>query len=302
MEQDWLTAADEDAKMKTLRYFGGIYGLCLKGVKHLCRDILGRSQSGKAVYAMINLFSRILESSSRLCHASAVLKIEVSEGVLLSSVSLQGRIAESPSAVSSVLSAHTQFLASIFYSKEFTLTPRPKCYTEIMEGTAAILCAKLGRLLSFAVFNEPVADSTVPGHISMHPSPDPITELAMKIEREQMDAFLRLVKHRMKEIMSSSEELVNTPQLAKLLVGDAASTVHQGKLFEMASQKLQSTLCKALFGEDDGDFPNAIDTQVWGNDETEVEVDRQPSGEDDDRTKFLNSVWQLVGWDILEKR
>ena len=65
-----------------------------------------------------------------------------------------------------------------------------------------------------------------------------------------------------------------------------------------AEERLQHTLLRGIFGDDDGSFKHAFARR----DETEVEVNRADEEEEQldlGPVDFVGQVWELLGWDIL---
>ena len=211
-----------------------------------------------------------------------------------------------------LLSCRAEFLAALFLTKEYASTELPKCYTEVLEGMSAELYTKVGTLLSETVFKEKVTDSNLPGRISLIPldrRPDEVRELAVAVERDQVLKLLRIVVRRLSAAAgegaagdgaSPTLHLAQLISTEKLLTGTEGN---QGQLFKLAKEKLQHTLCKAAFGENDGEFARALRGAQWEDEWGEPEI-RNAAGDEivinDEGEKFVKGIWEMVGWDILE--
>lgn len=210
-----------------------------------------------------------------------------------------------------LLSCRTEFLASIFLSKEDATMPRPTCYTTVLEGLSAELYNKVGTLVSETVFKERVTESHLLGHISLIPPgqrPDEVRELAVAIERDQVLKLFRIVVRRLSSTTgedgaqhSPAHYLAQLISTEKLLTG---SERNHGRLFRIAKEKLQHTLCKAVFGEDNGEFKSALMEMDWEDESGEAEHGDRDGREvvvNDKGEKFVEGIWEMVGWDILEE-
>ena len=166
---------------------------------------------------------------------------------------------------------------------------------------------KVGTLISETVFKEQVTNSNLPGRISLIPvdgRADEVKQLAVAIERHQILKMLRVIVNRLSGTADKDVELNPADHLAQLisveslLVGPGN---HGRRFFKTAKERLQHTLCKAVFGEDNGEFAQTLKSAQWDDDwgdelagrEKEVAVNNE--GED-----FVQGIWEMVGWNILE--
>lgn len=204
-------------------------------------------------------------------------------------------------------SCRSEFLASVFLSKEFAKTPRPTCFVELLEGLSAELYTKVGNLISETVFKESVTNSHLPGRLSLitvDGRADEVKALAIAIERDQVLKMLRVVVNRLsisatKDVTGNgaADHLAQLISTEKLLVGPG----NHGRSFKIAKEKLQQTLCNAVFGEDNGEFAQALKGAAWDDEWGDVLAGGQKEKVvNDDGEEFVQGIWGIVGWDILE--
>lgn len=295
---------------QTFRFASSTVVICLRALSHLCRDIPGRQPQykGPVIYQICTIFKRELQQNTKLCQKVADEAYQICRDHLpmaqrrvLSGLELHE--VDAPY----LASCRSEFLASVFLSKELAKTPRPTCFVELLEGLSAELYTKVGNLISETVFMESVAESNIPGRLSQIPidgRADEVKALAVAIERNQILKMLRIVVNRLSTRATKDgvengcgdylSQLISTE---RLLAGPG----NHGSSFELAKQRLQQTLCKAVFGEDNGEFSQALKGAAW-----EDEWGELLAGGDkevvinDDGEEFVQAIWELVGWDILE--
>ncbi len=291
---------------KIFKVASAVYGICLIGLSHLCRDIAGRGKhKGRVIYQLIELFKSCLIWNQDLCAVIAKDKWEIWEESLEDPpISVQ----RSPNApkleeiqIPELLRLRTEFMADIFLSKELTRSGRPQYFTDLLEGLCAVLFKKTGKLVSLTVFREDVAASKLPGHISMllpNAKRDPVKELEVAIERAQIDRLLQRVVGRISGI---EVEGGHGKPLSRLISQPFAFHGNvDARLFVHAQERLQATLCKAIFGEDKDEFVDALKECVWNDDDDDAAQEEQRVVKvNDDGERFVGDIWELVGWDIL---
>lgn len=294
---------------QTFRFASSTVTICLRTLSHLCRDIPGRQPQykGPVIYQICTVFKRELEQNKKLCQKAAdeayrIYRdhVPMAQRRVLSSLELH------EVEVPYLISCRSEFLASLFISKELAKTPRPTCFGELLEGLSAELYTKVGTLVSETVFKEQVTKSTLPGRISLTPvdgRADEVKALAVAIERDQILKMLRVIVKRLSSTAGKDAELDPADHLAqlisveRLLVGPG----NHGRSFRIAKERLQHTLCKAVFGEDNGEFAQTLKDAQWDDDWGDElagrgkEVTVNDEGED-----FVQGIWEIVGWDILE--
>jgi hypothetical protein len=123
--------------------------------------------------------------------------------------------------------------------------------------------------------------------------------LRVKLEAGQMALLLRCVRKQRggegelvegKELKTDLSELIRGRGTWKNPEGNG------GKMMEVSRRRLQDTLCKAVFGEDNGEFANALKVPHWEEEEELGETERRKTVDGKD---FVETVWQNVGWDVL---
>lgn len=296
---------------QTFQFASSTVTICLRALSHLCRDIPGRQPQykGPVIYQLCTIFKRELEQNAKLCQKAADEAYQICRDHLpLAQRRVLSGLELHEVDVPYLASCRSEFLASLFLSKELAKTPRPTCFVELLEGLSAELYTKVGNLISETVFKESVAESNLPGRLSQIPvdgRADEVNALAVAIERDKILKMLRVVVNRLSTGATKdgvenglSDHLAQLISTEKLLVRPG----NHGHSFKIAKKRLQQTLCKAVFGEDDGDFAQALKGAPWDDEwgdllaggDKEVVVN-------DDGEEFVQGIWELVGWDFLEE-
>lgn len=281
--------------------------ICLQGLSHLCRDISGRINKGQVIYQICTVFQTTLEDNKRLCQEVADETYQVYRDPLplVQRRTLSGLELHEID-VPYLLSCRTEFLASIFLGKELAKMPRPTCFVELLEGLSAELYTKVGNLITDTVFKEQITNSNLPGRLTLNPidgRADEVKALAITIERDQILMMLRVIVQRLSTSLkvtggeqSPSDHLAQLISTEKLLVGPG----NHGRSYKIAKEKLQQTLCKAIFGEDKGEFAKALKTAAWDDEWGDTLAGgKKKKVVNDDGEEYVQGIWELVGWDIL---
>jgi hypothetical protein len=262
---------------------------CSRAMNELCTTIPGRTRMPVTVYRMVMFFKKAL----CLLHNLASLQA-TSETIPETQRPIQkrSRIEEREYVVTKSLA---NSLASIAYSIEWK--PGQSGHSNLLEGILFCILEHTGRLVSEAVFSEHVAVSDNPGNISK--VDDSIPSRSVRHESRYLVQILRAAMGGLnkKEVIAqalaanSSTSSMNGP-----LVGSTISSTLSADLLSKAKKLLQSTLVKAAVGGTDLESLRLPTPPI---EEIDVPVEVDDPVEKYGSEWLIQSVWGLVGWDMV---
>jgi hypothetical protein len=265
------------------------YVSCFEALNVLCRTIPGRKKKSDIVYHMVMLFSRALNCIHTVSILQAEHEMTRDSGRLHQK---RRRIEEGEYAINMYLA---RALAWITQNLEWKVG-QPG-HGELLEGILFSVLDHTGRLLSNSVFQEHVANVETAGNISSR-MPASVTKTT-KLESRYIIQVLHstIGGSNRKELvaqvlMANNLRKVN---IHKSLENPAGSAALGGDLLSKAKFLIQSTLVKSTVGGlglDSLKLPTppeeplshliaASDLELYGPD------------------WLIESVWALIGWDLV---
>lgn len=281
----------QGAICQTLRIFkfaAGFFNLCLKGLAHLCRDICGRRCKGQVVYALVNFFTSTLQNFHQMCTLELPALPPTNLYPLRYRQTVESQ--EGKGNIVSVLISETpKFLLNVLTSPEFQVPNTANA--EVFEGLLSSLLNRIGCLVSQNVFHNQLAISKNPGRICCNSTYDTgMRNKTTNLEGQHLVCIL-------KTTLKNRNEKNHT--LSKMLSGGEVICSIPGEepLLARAKRRLQETLLKGIFGQDGGDFINALKIPEFeGGWENEAIPTDGEKGE-----TFIELVWSVIGWDLALK-
>lgn len=156
----------------------------------------------------------------------------------------------------------------------------------LYEGLASIILDYIGSTISYIVFFDPetAEEGLAPVEgLADYAGLDPGRVIATaELAAPYLMAVLRVTLERVR---------TNTPEPKK------ETDKMQHKLLHNIEQRLQHTLMRGIFGDDDEKFDNAF----WRAEEVDPPVEHEEV-EENESEQFVGQVWELLGWDILAGR
>lgn len=174
-------------------------------------------------------------------------------------------------------------------------------HNKILEGLICVFLDHLGSALSLSIF----ADVESPASKSTHLGLLPPCGLLDTFGLDQETAICT-VQHEARYLVAILRQLMLTiDKQQSLLRSDSVSLLNLRKSLTISNNtfatkirnKLQHTLLRGIFGDDDESFKEAIrrpDMKIVDDD-----VDVACNGREDAGEWFVGEVWALLGWDSL---
>lgn len=201
---------------------------------------------------------------------------------------------------SRLLEARTRFLTAILTSPAYDM--EQSTHIDVMEGMLSVFLKRVGELVSTSVFGEEIAASELAGHISPVPATagrDEAGELATRLEAEQVKRLLRRVTmtSHSDEPGPNGKRNLSPLHLSDLIKGRIKHPgVDADAVLGTSRRRLQETLLKGVFGEDGAEFRLALKIPEWDGEDEEASVEM----DDGVNSEFVETVWECVGWDMLD--
>ena len=187
-----------------------------------------------------------------------------------------------------------QTVAHLMTALDFNNTVNEK----IFQGYVSLFFEHLGSALSFIVFSNP--------EIGIEPGVRPPQGLidaedlprssAMRAAQLEAPYLIRILEKAM-GVIDAHQSLLSSDSPAFLSVVKSSTTTN-GAFASAIRQKLQNTMLRGVFGDDDA-FQNALPRSTPLEDVADVDI-----WEEDPTTPewFVDKVWQSLGWGILAQR
>ncbi|KAI9743868.1 MAG: hypothetical protein M1818_002602 [Claussenomyces sp. TS43310] len=247
------------------RLIGAIYRMCLTSLAHLCRDENGRRSQGQIICMLVHFYAAVLDTLHKAC-------VDSRQTISFVSIVALSKLLMSITRASGCEMAHA-------------------AHVQVFEGVCAALIDRVGGLMSQIIFDEHVASSSLPGHISRDQGPaiTPLSEVSIKLEGRYLTWILQqLIDGREMEFFGHTTSMINKGRQDK----DSVDEV----LLTKAKKRLQETLLKGVFGDDGNEFLGALKMPAKGEDDCDKELSelavRPQRG-------FVEAVWSTLGWDTI---
>lgn len=170
-------------------------------------------------------------------------------------------------------------------------------HAELLEGMLFCILEHTGRLVSEAIFAEHVATSDNSGNISK--VNDPAPNESVKHESRYIVQILQAAfggmqrRELIAHILASGKSISNGQAH---LAGSASSLALSNNFFSKFKKLLQSTLVKSAVGGPDLETLRFTTPPI---EETELVVEARDAFEKYGPEWLVQSVWSLVGWDMI---
>jgi hypothetical protein len=263
-----------------------VFNLCLKGLAHLCRDICGRRSRGQVIYSLVQCFTASLQHLHELCIQEL---LPCRSANLYKSQASQTTASQKAKGISALTMELSKFLINILTSPEFQKTNTS--HAEVLEGLFSSLLTQIGGLISRKIFQKQLASSKRPGRICSNDG-DASTPQNLTVDLE--GEHLTYVLKRVLDGKNGKEQQA----LSKMLSGTKLSNENpgEGPLSTRAKRRLQETLLEGIFGPGGNEFIGVLKMPQFDEGWEEV----TPTNQEKEET-FVESVWSLVGWDLVLK-
>lgn len=287
-----LKDVEENAKISTffqqvMHQISLTFLACFSGMNELCRTILGRAKKHEIVYRLVMFINKSLN----LLYTISTAQAEAESFHNNRSRHKRPRTETIEFIVNKYLS---KTIASILHGLAWQSQLPGHC--EILEGILFSILEHIGRLVSEATFGEHVALSNNPGNITNNITP--MTQGVAKHESRYMVKILHAA------VGGSTRNDV----VAKVLVAENSSGKAQSScsgavsgqsvdLLQRAKRLLQGTLMKCSLGE--GDASEVLRLPTPPVEGITSRAQRDNNVEQYGPEWFVETVWALIGWDLL---
>ncbi|QGA18175.1 hypothetical protein EYB26_005859 [Talaromyces marneffei] len=283
----------------------------------LCRalnKIMDSSQSqkyeGQITYQLASLFEKLLYALAKICEFQAG-----SRRINQSSKSTSAKNAQQQSSpelsnaflcgisVDEVLQSLRRVLASMMLKATALITDGPN---SLFEGYLYVILTRVGTVLSVLEFKDIVTSPDLQTSSDNLPLPHGLCRPGINGEGKTLEATIIAYETEtchLVWLLEKAVALVHSISM-KSLPFQSATAIGGGKdsnagiLISLSKKRLQNTLLKAVFHEDEPLFLESLKKpQCHAGDESKTQINEtsEPPSE-----WFSREVWRLLGWDILE--
>ena len=173
-------------------------------------------------------------------------------------------------------------------------------HSQLLSGLLSVLLDQVGSTLALVIFSdssdsaEEEAGLAPPHGLKQHADLDADTAISTAaLESPFVISILKTVLRFLRENQHGMSIR------CRELLGGSLTEIDNNTLLYNIEKRLQDTLLRGVFGEDDGAFRNAFIRPPFpdGNDAEDALKDARD--EPNKSEWFLGQVWELLGWDIL---
>jgi hypothetical protein len=299
---DTLKAPDPNP-ISLLSVVAGSHKMLCQALNKLSNSVEGRKYDGQLIYNMTSLFERVLLALEQQCQNLAVVDssppsksqnkkkanpTKTKQPNMLTKFEKEGSNDETTEALS-------RLLAMMMLNGTNSLS----LHVDLLEGYLYVLLNRVGTVLSTIEFQELVSDPDLRANQEKLPLPYGLLRTVTgdrSVHGVEVEAkyLVWLLEKAMAVVYS-----VSMKSAFEFPSNSAPSEAGSGSLLRFARKKLQSTLLKAVFKENEPLFIDALQRPQLSVDTllhlTDTNAERGSASE-----WFPREVWRLLGWDILE--
>lgn len=262
-------------------------------INKMLRSNEGHKYEGQATYHLVSFFEVVLHALDKLCRFHAFEKDKTRQNLQKPATRNSGT--KSPKVpdtnTADEVSENIRHLVAGMLLTSTTVITK---YENVFEGYLFVLLRRVGTVLSAIEFNEMVSNPELQASETQLPLPDGLVRTgsdAVSFQASQLEAI------HLAWLLEKAVALVySLSTKSTFSVSDEPKTSgnQRESLLRFTKKKMQGTLLKAVFREDEPLFldslkrpePNKISLA-----DTQDELDAE---------WFSREVWRLLGWDILE--
>lgn len=174
----------------------------------------------------------------------------------------------------------------------------------VLEGVVCVFLDHLGSSLSLIVFADVNAAASKAAQLGLLPPRgllDTSTldqSTALGVTQHEACYLVTILRHLMLCIDKQQSPLRS--ELAPHLTLKRSLGISNGPFVAKVREKLQNTLLRGIFGEEDESFRNALRKPVINAAENDIDI--ACNGQEEPGDWFLGEVWRLLGWNILTEQ
>ena len=188
---------------------------------------------------------------------------------------------------------------AIHFFEELDLSQLP--HHKLFEGLVAVFLDHLGSSLSLVVFADIDIAASKGVTVGVHPprglldTSDLEPQAAVRTTEQEAAYLVAILRHLMRCLDKPQPHLGFGS--SSLLTPTNSSDITSSTFVAGVRERLQATLLRGVFGDDEESFKNALWRPVV--DVPDVSLDLQSNGRKSAAEPFIGEVWKLLGWNIL---
>lgn len=305
-----LKSAEPDA-ISILHAIERSYPCLLHSLKKVSTADDGRSHAGLILYHIILLFETILNGLRRHSIATAKESIarakqpkkEKGRGKTNRTKTAQVTTAQEEKGEEDTIPRQLAHLLQAMILS-LNLTIREQC--NLLEGFLFLLLDRVGKILCFFV----LGDLRLNRHLRLDPSELPLPgglaemqdgEITRKGAEREAKYLIKILEKTLAFVDHNKERMAAMP-IFNSPIGDKQTAHSVPSITERVRTKLQNTLLKAVFGDQDACFKDCLPSPEVPDPAPEpAEQDRASPETEDTPEWFTREIWRLLGWDILAR-
>ncbi|PGG96737.1 hypothetical protein AJ79_09465 [Helicocarpus griseus UAMH5409] len=313
-KQKVLQPRDPDLQ-HTLKGVGSCYPFILRALHKLSNDDPTNPGVGVIIYHVVQLFQRVLHhlhqytllrAKGKLAQEKPAGKKAKQRSRTKTTKSTGPPLAQPPAEEEVTSNLFGQFLATMVFS----LNPVSPEENGLLEGFLFSILEQVGKTLCLFVFKELYYDFDLRLNSSKLPMPGNFDkeypargEIAVAKRAAELEA-----KHLvwiLERAIAFTDQFVLPSEDINITSGSNDGTLSKGPsrgILERARNKLQNTLLKGIFGENEQEFRDSLklpEKPPYTPTENTSSSQSCVAAEKDPAEWFTQEVWRLVGWDIL---
>lgn len=285
----------------------------------LCRalnKIMSSSESqkyeGQVTYQLTSLFEAALHALAKICDPKAGSKvsptIKQSSKIPPAKNTMQQLSAESSNdlncgiSTEEILQSLRRVLAGMMLKATTLITASPNI---LFEGYVYVFLTRVGTVLSVLEFKDIITSPDLQTSSDKLPLPDGLCRAGIGKD-EAIEANMEVYEteaYHLVWLLEKAVALVHSISMKLSLSHDTIKvsderSLNAGLLLSMSKRRLQNTLLKAVFHEEEPLFLESLKRpQKPAVNEMEIRINKhsEPPSE-----WFSREVWRLLGWDVLE--
>ncbi|KAI9698688.1 MAG: hypothetical protein M1836_003798 [Candelina mexicana] len=298
----------------TFRALERTFHSLLKGLDKLTKDLVGTRSQGILVYNFVklltNVFGMVSTVSLFLAEQQMVVeKISTLKGSKRSKTRTQNPripVSEFPSTEEDI----RPHISRLLLAMVLELRPTQAAHCEILEGFLYVLLDRIGSILYGFVFKKP-EDEDVSSNIrdlSSHGIGERhANEAEQRANRAEAYYLIWILERALASVQRDTSGRCGQAWDPSKGLRDGIGRSKNASmgpttkelLSERARARLQNTLLRGMFGDDEKDFQDCLQKPPIS--EIALEMPTHVGHHDDAEDWFKGQVWRLLGWEILSK-
>lgn len=272
--------------------------LCYSSLLEAARRLFVKASSEQCgVYAIVLLFEDILRHLHEIAAIKAGTTIEAGRSVKQDKRRTVKQQPPSTSNLEETCNSLTKLAIHFFEALDLSQLP----HNRVLEGLVCVFLDHLGSSLSLVVFADVDAAASNAAQLGFLPprglldTSDHDQRAATKTTEYEARFLVTILRHLV--LCIDKQQSLMKSESAPLLTLKKSLTTSNGAFAERVRVKLQNTLLRGVFGDDDESFRDALRRPLTNIVDDDVDV--PSNGREEPGEWFVGEVWRLLGWSIL---